>query len=353
MMTAPYRPAHTRPGPDATSPAPGPLRVRTSRHGEDRHIPVMADRIGDLLAPALAGPRPVIVDGTLGLAGHTLTLLAAHPHAHVIGIDRDTEALRRATERVAEAGFADRFTPVHAIYDAMYAEVTRTLEGLDLPPHADAVLLDLGVSSMQLDRPERGFAYAADAPLDMRMDQSAGITAAQVLADYSAADLARILRQYGEERFAQRIAQAIVSRRGEAPIETSADLVEIIRSAIPAAARHASGHPAKRTFQALRIEVNDELGALTRAMPAALRLLRVGGRIAVLTYHSLEDRIVKHAIAPLTVSTTPPGLPVELPGHGPTFRWITRGGERPSEAESHTNPRSSSARLRAAERIAS
>lgn len=316
-------------------------------HEGDRHIPVMADRIGQILAPVLIGPRPVLIDATLGLGGHTLALLAAHPALRVIGIDRDPAALVHAAGRIGGAGFADRFTPVHAVYDDIAAVARDHGDGVTV----DAVLFDLGVSSMQLDRVDRGFAYAADAPLDMRMDPTRGVTAAQVLASYSAADLARIFKAFGEERFAGRIAAAIVTRRARAPIGSSGELVEIIRSAIPAAAQRTGGHPAKRTFQALRIEVNDELGALTRAMPAALSVLRRGGRIAVLAYHSLEDRIVKHAIAPLTVSTTPPDLPVELPGHEPTFRWLTRGAERPTEQEMAGNPRASSARLRAAERI--
>jgi 16S rRNA (cytosine1402-N4)-methyltransferase len=212
------------------------------------------------------------------------------------------------------------------------------------------VLFDLGVSSMQLDRTDRGFAYATDAPLDMRMDPTVGITAADVIADYSEQDLVRILRAYGEERFAARIAAAIVKRREHHPITSSGELVEIVRAAIPAAARRTGGHPGKRTFQALRIEVNDELGALTRAIPAALAVLGVGGRIVVMSYQSLEDRIVKRAIAPLTQSTTPLDLPVELAGHEPVFRWLTRSSEQPTEAEIAENPRAASARLRAAER---
>jgi 16S rRNA (cytosine1402-N4)-methyltransferase len=212
------------------------------------------------------------------------------------------------------------------------------------------VLFDLGVSSMQLDRTERGFAYATDAPLDMRMDPTGGMTAADVIADYSEKDLTRILRSYGEEHFAARIASAIVKRRGERPITSSGELVEIVRAAIPAAARRTGGHPGKRTFQALRIEVNDELGALARAIPTALSALRVGGRIVVMSYQSLEDRIVKRAIAPLTKSTTPLDLPVELAGHEPVFRWLTRGSEQPTEAEVAANPRAASARVRAAER---
>lgn len=381
-MTAPCRPARTHFGPDATSPAPGPERVRTRRQGArptrplrviekvmsmpaaaddrdsaqdeparphqgaDSHIPVLAQRVSGLLAPALAGDHPVLVDATLGLGGHTEALLARHPRLTVIGIDRDPAALAHARTRIEAAGFADRLIAVHAVYDEIAAVVDR---------HArcgavDGILFDLGVSSMQLDRTDRGFAYAVDAPLDMRMDPSAGITAADVVADYSEKDLSRILRSYGEERFAARIAAAIVKRRAQRPITSSGDLVDIVRTAIPAAARRTGGHPGKRTFQALRIEVNDELGALTRAIPAALGVLGVGGRIVVMSYQSLEDRIVKRAIAPLTRSTTPLDLPVELAGHEPVFRWLTRGSEQPTEDEITENPRAASARLRAAER---
>ncbi len=319
-----------------------------------RHTPVLADRVAELLAPALAGDAPVLVDATLGLAGHTLALLREHPRLQVIGVDRDPAALALASERVAAAGFADRLHPVHAVYDRIGELVRAASGGVDpvvAAGRVDGVLFDLGVSSMQLDVRERGFAYAADAPLDMRMDPTGGITAADVLGGYPEAELARILREYGEERFAGRIARAVVRERQKAPLRSSAALVELIRAAIPAAARASGGHPAKRTFQALRIEVNDELGALRRAIPAALDVLRPGGRLVVLAYQSLEDRIVKHAIAPLTVSDTPPDLPVELPGHEPTVRWLTRRAERPTAAETDLNPRAASARLRAAERI--
>jgi 16S rRNA (cytosine1402-N4)-methyltransferase len=314
--------------------------------GADRHIPVLAQRVSGLLAPALEGEHPILVDATLGLGGHTEALLARHPRLTIIGIDRDPAALDHARARIAAAGFAGRLIAVHAVYDEIAAVVahhapTGTVNG---------VLFDLGVSSMQLDRTDRGFAYAVDAPLDMRMDPTAGRTAADVVADYSEKDLSRILRSYGEERFAARIAAAIVKRRAQRPITSSGELVEIVRAAIPAAARRTGGHPGKRTFQALRIEVNDELGALTRAIPAALAALGIGGRIVVMSYQSLEDRIVKRAIAPLTQSTTPLDLPVELAGHEPVFRWLTRGSEQPTEAEITENPRAASARLRAAER---
>ena len=319
--------------------------------GDFRHVPVLADRVGALLAPSLAGEAPVLVDATLGLGGHALALLRSHPQLRVVGIDCDPDALARATARVADAGYGDRLEPVHAVYDRIGDVVAGVVRSAGRGA-VDAVLFDLGVSSMQLDSAERGFAYAVDAPLDMRMDPTSGLTAADVLASYSEAQLARVLREYGEERFAGRIARAVVQRRARRPLQSSAELVELIRGAIPAAARRTGGHPAKRTFQALRIEVNDELGALRRALPAAMDALRPGGRIVVLAYQSLEDRIVKRAIAPRTVSDSPLDLPVELPGHGPTFRWLTRGAELPGDAETTANARAASVRLRAAERIA-
>ncbi|MEO7124771.1 MAG: 16S rRNA (cytosine(1402)-N(4))-methyltransferase RsmH [Nakamurella sp.] len=318
-----------------------------SMTGGDRHIPVLAARVSELLAPALIGPTPVIIDATLGLGGHAAALLAQFPQLHIIGIDRDPAALAHARTRLEAAGTADRLTVVHAVYDEIATVATQYAPG----GLVDGILFDLGVSSMQLDRTERGFAYSVDSPLDMRMDPTVGITAADIIADYSQKDLARILRDYGEERFASRVAAAIVRRRQVRPIVSSGDLVEILRSAIPAATRKTGGHPGKRTFQALRIEVNDELGALTRGIPAALDSLKVGGRIVVMSYQSLEDRIVKRAIAPTTKSTTPLDLPVELAGHEPVFHWLTRGAELPSDAETNSNPRAASARLRAAERM--
>jgi 16S rRNA (cytosine1402-N4)-methyltransferase len=317
---------------------------------EDRHVPVLAERVDELLAPALVGDGPVLVDATLGLGGHTLALLDGHPTLTVLGIDRDPAAIAHASRRVAAAGQAARLTAVHGVYDRIGDVAASALAGR-ARGQVDAVLFDLGVSSMQLDRSDRGFAYSVDAPLDMRMDPSVGSTAAQILRDYDEASLARILADYGEERFAGRIARAIVAYRRRAPLTSSAELVELVRDAIPAAARRTGGHPAKRTFQALRIEVNDELGTLRRDVPAALRLLRPGGRIVVLAYQSLEDRIVKRTIAPLTVGATPLDLPVELPGHGPSFRWVTRGAGRAGDAESAANPRAKAARLRAAERV--
>ena len=310
----------------------------------DRHVPVLRDRIVDLLAPALQREGAVVVDGTLGMGGHTEAFLRACPEARVIGIDRDREALALAGERLAE--FGDRFVGVHAVYD----EIGAVLDDQGVAA-ADAILFDLGVSSLQLDEGDRGFAYAQDAPLDMRMDQQDGPTAADVLNSYAVGDLARILRDYGEERFAGRVAGAIVRERERSPFVTSGRLVDVLRDAIPAASQRTGGHPAKRTFQALRIEVNGELEAWERAMPAAVDRLAVDGRIAVLSYHSLEDRITKRALAHGATSRTPKGMPVELPEHAAYLRLLTRGAEEPTASEQATNPRSASARLRAAERI--
>jgi len=310
---------------------------------EDRHVPVLRDRILELLAPALQEPDAVMVDATVGMGGHSESVLEQCPLVRVVGIDRDQEALSLAGERLAR--FGSRFTPIHAVYD----ELPQVLADLGLSS-VSAVLLDLGVSSLQLDEQERGFAYRHDAPLDMRMDQSRGITAAHVLNTYDQADLERILRDYGEERFAKRVASAVVRERARQPFTTSARLVEVLREAIPAASQRSGGHPGKRTFQALRIEVNGELEALEAALPAAVDALAVGGRIAVLSYHSLEDRLTKQALAAGARSSTPVGLPVELPEHAAYLRLLTRGAEQPGTAEIDANPRAASARLRAAER---
>jgi 16S rRNA (cytosine1402-N4)-methyltransferase len=308
------------------------------------HVPVLLDRVLAVLAPALADRPAVMVDATLGLGGHAEALLAAHPHLTLVGLDRDPTALERSGERLAR--FAPRTHLVHAVYDEMPAVLDRL--GL---PGVDGILFDLGVSSMQLDLAERGFAYAKDAPLDMRMDPGSEVTAADVVNTYPVPRLARVLREYGEERFALRVAQAIDRARRLAPLNSTAELAELVRNAIPAATRRHGGHPAKRTFQALRIEVNGELDSLRTAMPDALAALRVGGRIVVLSYHSLEDRIVKQSLAALAKDTTPPGLPVALAERGPQLRLIGRSGEPASDAEIEANPRAASARLRAAERI--
>jgi 16S rRNA (cytosine1402-N4)-methyltransferase len=285
-----------------------------------------------------------MVDATLGLGGHAAALLAEHPQLTLVGLDRDPEALAMAGRRLV--AHADRIHLVHAVYDRI-ADVLAEL-GLQ---RIDAVLFDLGVSSLQLDADERGFSYARDADLDMRMDPTTGPTAAEVLNSYPVPQLARILREYGEERFAGRIASAVDRRRAKAPLRRSSELVELLYEAVPAASRRTGGHPAKRTFQALRIEVNGELDALQTALPAALDSLAVGGRIVVLAYHSLEDRIVKRELTARSSSRTPVDLPVELPGHGPELRLLTRGAEQAGEDEISENPRAASVRLRAAERI--
>ena len=313
-------------------------------HAAPAHVPVLRDRVLTLLAPALEAPGAVLVDATVGLGGHSEEALVRFPAARVIGLDRDTEALRLSGERLA--GFGERVTLVHAVYDELPAVLADL--GLDC---VQGVLFDLGVSSMQLDEAERGFAYAQDAPLDMRMDQTTGITAAEVLNTYSSADLTRILRQYGEEKFAGRIAARIVRERESAPFTTSARLVDLIRACIPAPARRTGGNPAKRTFQALRIEVNGELDTLRRALPAALEALSVGGRIVVMSYQSLEDRIVKHVLAAGARSSVPVDLPIVPDEYRPWLRLLTRGAESADEAEIAQNPRAASVRVRAAEKI--
>jgi 16S rRNA (cytosine1402-N4)-methyltransferase len=309
----------------------------------DIHTPVMLDRCVELLAPALEREGAVLVDATLGMGGHSEALLKRFPGVHLIGLDRDTDALRIAGERLAP--FDDRTTFVHTVYDGIADAVASA--GVE---KVDGILFDLGVSSLQLDVADRGFAYAQDAPLDMRMDQSAGMTAADVLATYGEGDLRRIFERYGEEKLAGRYARAIIAARTVEPIERSGRLVEILQAATPAAAQR-TGHPAKRVFQALRIEVNRELSVLERAIPAALGTLRVGGRIVVLSYQSLEDRLVKRAFADAAASTAPAGLPVELPEHAPRFRLLVKGAEQASESERAQNPRATPVRLRAAERL--
>ena len=318
-----------------------PTRARV---GDATHVPVLKDRVLTLLAPALEDRPAVAVDATLGLGGHAEALLEAHPRLTLVGLDRDPDALERSRNRLAR--YAARVHLVHAVYDRM-PEVLADL-GIG---GVDGVLFDLGVSSLQLDVAERGFAYAQDAPLDMRMDRTSGVGADTVVNTYPVAELARILRDYGEERFAQRIARAIDRERRVAPLRSTARLAELVREAIPAATRRRGGHPAKRTFQALRIEVNGELDALRAAVPSALDALTVGGRVVVLSYHSLEDRIVKQAFAALAVDRTPQDLPVPLPEAGPQLRLLTRGAESASDEEIAANPRAASVRLRAAERI--
>ncbi|MGK5532310.1 16S rRNA (cytosine(1402)-N(4))-methyltransferase RsmH [Streptomyces sp. URMC 129] len=320
------------------------MTTSNDRPPEARHRPVLLQRCLDLLGPALHASGAVAVDCTLGLGGHSEALLATFPSIRLVALDRDPVALRLAGQRLAPYG--DRATLVHAVYD----ELPAVLAGLGVTRVA-GVLFDLGVSSMQLDEADRGFAYAQDAPLDMRMDQSAGPSAADVLNTYPPGDLVRVLRHYGEERFARRIVDAVVRERAREPITTSARLVALIREALPQAAMRTGGNPAKRTFQALRIEVNGELATLERAVPAALDALRVGGRIVVLSYHSLEDRLVKRVLAEGAETTAPAGLPVVPEQYQPRLRLLTRGAELPTAEEIAENRRAAPARLRAAERV--
>jgi 16S rRNA (cytosine1402-N4)-methyltransferase len=307
------------------------------------HTPVMLERTLELLAPALEADGAVPVDATLGMGGHASAFLTRFPKLTVIGLDRDTDALAIARERLAP--FGDRARFVHTVYDGI-ADAVHS-EGFD---EVQGVLFDLGVSSLQLDRAERGFAYSKDAPLDMRMDFTQGRTAAEVVAESSEEELRRIFLDYGEEKLATRYARAIVRARQEAPITRSAELVAVITAATPVAVQR-QGHPAKRVFQALRIEVNEELSVLQRAMPAALETVAIGGRIVVLAYQSLEDRIVKRVLQAASSSTAPAGLPMELPEHRAQFRLLVRGAELASESEQAENPRAKPVRLRAAERV--
>ncbi|MDQ0725057.1 16S rRNA (cytosine(1402)-N(4))-methyltransferase RsmH [Microbacterium sp. W4I20] len=304
----------------------------------DIHTPVLLDRCVELLAPALQADGAVLVDATLGMGGHSEALLERFPHIRLVGLDRDTDALRIAGERLAR--FEDRVTLVHTVYD----EIGLHAQG------AAGILFDLGVSSLQLDEAERGFAYSKDAPLDMRMDQTKGVTAAEVIATYNEGNLRRIFERYGEEKLAGRYARFIIDARQKQPITRSGELVEILIAATPAAAQRA-GHPAKRVFQALRIEVNAELNVLADAIPSAMDALSVGGRIVVMSYQSLEDRLVKQAFAAASASTAPAGLPVELPEHAPRFRILTKGAELAGEDERARNPRAIPVRLRAAEKL--
>lgn len=317
------------------------MNVASGDHG---HAPVMPERVAALLSPALAGRQAVLLDATVGVGGHAAALLTEHPTLRLVGIDRDAEALRRSRRRLASYG--ERVALVHAVYDELPEILTRLGHR-----HVDAALFDLGASSVQLDTPARGFSYAEDASLDMRMDDSQSLTAEHVVNTYPVERLARVLREYGEERFARRIAGAVARERARHPVTSTKRLSDIVRQAIPAATRRTGGHPAKRTFQALRIEVNGELAALERALPAALDALAVGGRIVVLSYHSLEDRLVKRTFGAGAADRTPPDLPVVLPAEAPRLRLLTRGAQQPTEEQVARNPRAASARLRAAEKV--
>ena len=328
------------------------VAMSSNSGAEHGHVPVLLDRCVELLTPALTrtntdGEGAVLIDATLGAGGHTERFLTELPGLRVIGLDRDPNALWIAGERLAR--FGDRVMLVRTRYDGIDGVLAETGYWTS---QVNGILFDLGVSSMQLDRTERGFAYSVDAPLDMRMDPDAELTAAEVINTYDEKTLTRALREFGEERFASRIAKQIVRRRAQRPFARTGEIVELLYEAIPAPARRTGGHPAKRTFQALRIAVNGELDVLRTALPAAMEALGRGGRIAVMSYQSLEDRIVKNVFAAATASRTPPGLPVELPGHEPEFVSLTRGAERADAAEIELNPRSASVRLRALEKVA-
>ena len=308
------------------------------------HIPVLAPRALELLGPALQGENPLLVDATLGLGGHTEMFLSAIPALRVLGIDRDPEALESAGERLAP--FGDRVVFAQCRYDELGTAVDE-----HSPDHApEAILFDLGVSSLHLDKPERGFSYSHDAPLDMRMNPQDDVSAADVLQSFTEADLADLFFRLGDEKLAKRYARAIVDRRLQAPIVRTGDLVDVLQEATPYALKD-KGHPAKRVFQALRMAVNQELDSLATALPIAFDRVALGGRVAIMSYHSGEDRLVKRELRKLSVSTAPAGLPTELPEHRPSFRELTRGAELASASEIALNPRSASVRLRAGEKV--
>jgi 16S rRNA (cytosine1402-N4)-methyltransferase len=310
------------------------------------HISVMRDTCIDLLTPAInKSETPVVVDATLGLGGHSEALLESNANLVLIGIDRDLDAIVKAQHRLAK--FENRAKLNHAIFD----EISEVVNSFGFTK-VDGILFDLGVSSMQLDQSDRGFSYSQDAPLDMRMDRSTGITASEIVNNYAPGELVRILRTYGEEKFATRIVENIVKERAKAPLNSTAQLATLVKESIPAATRRTGGNPAKRTFQALRIETNDELGAVNRAIPQALELLKVGGRLVVMSFQSLEDRIVKEIFAQATTSGTPRELPVELPEYAAKFALVVRGSVLPSDEEIAANSRAQSVRLRAIERVA-
>jgi len=310
------------------------------------HISVMRDTCVELLTPAInKSETPVVVDATMGLGGHSEALLESNPNLVLIGIDRDLDAIVKAKNRLAK--FENRAMVSHAIFD----EITDVVNSFGFEK-VDGILFDLGVSSMQLDQSDRGFSYSQDAPLDMRMDRSTGITASEIVNTYAPGDLVRILRTYGEEKFATRIVENIVKERAKAPLNSTAQLATLVKESIPAATRRTGGNPAKRTFQALRIETNDELGAVNRAIPQALELLKVGGRLVVMSFQSLEDRIVKEIFTQATTSGTPRDLPIDLPEFAAKFALVVRGSVLPSEAEIAANSRAQSVRLRAIERLA-
>lgn len=311
-----------------------------------QHISVMRDRCVNLLAPSIQMySQPVVVDATLGLGGHTEALLERFPQLTVIGIDRDASALAMAKQRLSS--FGDRVKTSHAIFD----EISNVVLSHGYT-HVSGVLFDLGVSSVQIDESRRGFSYSHDAPLDMRMDASQGITAFEIVNHYEPGTLVKILRTFGEEKFATRIVENIVKARAQAPLNSTLELAALVKESIPAATRRTGGNPAKRTFQALRIAVNDELGAITRAIPQALDLIDVGGRVVVMSFQSLEDKIVKEIFVEASTSKSPRNLPMDLPQFAAKFALVLRSSEKASEVEQIENPRSTSVRLRAIEKVA-
>ena len=326
------------------------IKKRISNEREEgevmEHISVMRNRCVELLTPAiLATSDPVVVDATLGLGGHSEALLERFSHLTVLGIDRDLTALAKANERLSH--FGERFKSAHAVFD-QFSSVVESFGFSKI----NGALFDLGVSSMQLDQGNRGFSYSHDAPLDMRMDQSQGITAAEILNTYQPGEIVRILRVFGEEKFATRIVENIVKERAVEPLRTTSQLAEIVKRSIPAATRRTGGNPSKRTFQALRIAVNDELGAIERAIPQALERIVVGGRVVVMSFQSLEDRIIKEIFVEASTSKSPRELPVELPEYAAKFKLLSHSSERPSHEEIEANSRAASTRLRVIERVA-
>jgi len=313
---------------------------------EALHIPVALERCIALLSPAIeSSANPVVVDATLGMGGHTKALLLKYPQLKIIALDRDLSAIEVATTNLSNV--IDRVEIIHAVYD----EISTVLENLGIK-EVDGILFDLGVSSMQLDQADRGFAYSQEAPLDMRMDQSTGLSALDILNTYTFGELVRVIRNYGEEKFATKIADNIIKSREAGTLKTTKDLAELVKSSIPAPARRTGGNPAKRTFQALRIEVNQELTVLERAIPKAIASIRIGGRLVVMSYQSLEDKIVKRAFSEVVASHSPIGLPFDLPNSAASYKLLINGSESASGVEIEVNARAQSMRLRAIERVA-
>ncbi len=311
------------------------------------HRSVLRDRCVALLTPSIEkSADPIVVDATLGMGGHSEALLESFANLRIVGLDRDKEALAIASHRLER--WSDRIDVVHAVYD----QIPEVLSELGING-VDGILFDLGVSSLQLDAVERGFSYAHSAPLDMRMDKSAGLTAADVLETYEKSQLIRILKVYGEEKFANRIAENIIKARAVGGLKSTTDLAELVKASIPAPARRIGGNPAKRTFQAIRIEVNQELEILQRALPKALNAIKVGGRVVVMSFQSLEDRIVKEVFQEASESKSPRELPIEIESLKAKFELVFRGSEKASAKEIEENSRAQSVRLRAIERVAS